>query len=741
MPVTHLFVNPNSDGADTTVTRPSDWNANHVISIVNSEVDSDAGIVESKLSLNFPTHPELTLGLSANGLSLDSDQVLTLGLSDSDSNGALSFTDWNIFNNKQDALGFTPVPNTRLINTASPLLGGGNLSTDRTLSITKSSTSDDGYLSSIDWNTFNNKQSALTFPLASTLGGTGVNNAGTITNASNTIITGGGTLSLGGFTLTVPATGTAALLATANVFTANQKINVNNANALLVEQDGVYDNLLLVDTNSGRAGIGGVSPGEQFTILDNGSVGGSTAWVSGQHADDENIYLAGFFNDTYSATVPLFEYFGFNSGVFAMGTHNNTKFQLFTNTYLNPRITIGKDDATSTTTAVSIGHTTLYETLGITGAKGVGLKGTTPLTFGNTNGGYIQVYDTTATNGDLLFTLYNSTPAADYKEMLRVRNAGGVEINTHPATNNAVAEALKIQARVTTAATGAANGFGTGLSLYAETATDGTNQVQGLISTSWINATNATRKANLILSAYDTAQRIGLTIAADGTNCTLTNGGKMIGFTPTTGYASFNFPSGVAPTSPIEGDMWNDSTQKVIQHFTNGIKKSISGVIFTQTADKNINNSAAETTLFGTGIGTLTLPTNYFVIGKEIRLRIWGFFSTTGNPNIQFKLKYGSTVLLDSGAFSAGNNVANQLFYLDLRITCRTTGATGTVYSQGFGQMFSSHSTSTAFDMESIATVTINTTTSNALDITSTWGTADASNTITSTNSAVEILN
>ena len=35
--------------------------------------------------------------------------------------------------------------------------------------------------------------------------------------------TGGGTLATGGFTLTVPATGTAALLATANVFTAAQK--------------------------------------------------------------------------------------------------------------------------------------------------------------------------------------------------------------------------------------------------------------------------------------------------------------------------------------------------------------------------------------------------------------------------------------------------------------------------------------------------------------------------------------
>jgi len=57
--------------------------------------------------------------------------------------------------------------------------------------------------------------------VAANNGGTGVLNSGTISVGSNTTITGGGTLALGGFTLTVPATGTAALLGTANVFSAN----------------------------------------------------------------------------------------------------------------------------------------------------------------------------------------------------------------------------------------------------------------------------------------------------------------------------------------------------------------------------------------------------------------------------------------------------------------------------------------------------------------------------------------
>ena len=51
------------------------------------------------------------------------------------------------------------VSNTRTISTTAPLSGGGDLSTDRTLSITQATTSTNGYLSSTDWNTFNNKVS------------------------------------------------------------------------------------------------------------------------------------------------------------------------------------------------------------------------------------------------------------------------------------------------------------------------------------------------------------------------------------------------------------------------------------------------------------------------------------------------------------------------------------------------------------------------------------------------------
>lgn len=82
--------------------------------------------------------------------------------------GYLSFTDWNTFNGKQNALGYTPYNATNPANyitlashsAATPLVYNN---TTGAFTIIQSTTSASGYLSNTDWNTFNNKQPALGF--------------------------------------------------------------------------------------------------------------------------------------------------------------------------------------------------------------------------------------------------------------------------------------------------------------------------------------------------------------------------------------------------------------------------------------------------------------------------------------------------------------------------------------------------------------------------------------------------
>jgi hypothetical protein len=99
-------------------------------------------------------------------------------------NGYLTSTDWTTFNGKQAALGFTPANSTITIATTPPLEGGGNLTANRTLSITQATTSANGFLTSTDWNTFNGKQNTL-------VSGT------TIKTVNGTTLLGSGNLSVG----------------------------------------------------------------------------------------------------------------------------------------------------------------------------------------------------------------------------------------------------------------------------------------------------------------------------------------------------------------------------------------------------------------------------------------------------------------------------------------------------------------------------------------------------------------
>lgn len=84
------------------------------------------------------------IGSPANGLSIV-DDLLYVALSGASSIGVLSSTDWNTFNNKQTALTFsTPLVNTSNTVSMPPATGSAN-----------------GYLTSASWTTFNNKQAAL----------------------------------------------------------------------------------------------------------------------------------------------------------------------------------------------------------------------------------------------------------------------------------------------------------------------------------------------------------------------------------------------------------------------------------------------------------------------------------------------------------------------------------------------------------------------------------------------------
>lgn len=191
-----------------------------------------------------------------------------------------------------------------------------------------------------------------------------------------------------------------------------------------------------------------------------------------------------------------------------------------------------------------------------------------------------------------------------------------------------------------------------------------------------------------------------------------------------------------------DGMFWNDTTQKAHAVYEAGVKQMLSGIIFTQTADETIANSVAETSILGTGVGTVTLPANFFVAGKTIRVRVRGHISDTGSPTVQVKAKLGSTTILDSTAITLlGSALANDYFEIEFGITCRTTGGTGTVQGSGTVLYDKGSQSANAISLVNTSATTIDTTASQAIGVTFQWGTADAANTITSQLTSIEVLN
>jgi hypothetical protein len=182
------------------------------------------------------------------------------------------------------------VPTTRTISTTAPLAGGGDLSANRTLSITQANTSTNGFLSSTDWNTFNNKQAAL-------VSGTNIKTVnGTTLLGSGNVATGFGGFSytsyFTGFTPFPPSPGEAYVF-----YSEGDPYIMYISNTT---QDGIAGmNYYFIDNNVGRnAIIITSSTGETCvftqigTAIDNGTycsismapfaIGANTSLLSGQ---------------------------------------------------------------------------------------------------------------------------------------------------------------------------------------------------------------------------------------------------------------------------------------------------------------------------------------------------------------------------------------------------------------------------------------------------------------------------
>jgi hypothetical protein len=325
----------------------------------------------------------------------------------------------------------------------------------------------------------------------------------TLTNAAASTlalaITAGKTLTLTStddFNLTIPATGTAALLGTANVFTAVQQVSGALACAPTTNAFGtasIYTSFIvgnLTGADAANGGLYGIARYDKTKVPFTGLCG----WDTGAA---RQLHFGGGSWSVPDATAIFF---------YTAPTYNET---------INTGVQRVSINSVGTLTVHASGSNPGF--LHTDGTRQLG-------TYLDTTGGWIG----TVTNHSLLFFTNNSvqkatlTSAGFFGVGLSLAPLAMLHVQESTTTTNAVKEVQRLGVIGTASNVGAA-GFGVAQTFFAETATNTTVQQMAQIAGIWVDATNATRKAKLQLSAFDTAQRIGLEIEASGT-------APMIGF-------------------------------------------------------------------------------------------------------------------------------------------------------------------------------------------------------------------
>jgi 2-methylaconitate cis-trans-isomerase PrpF len=154
--------------------------------------------------------------------------------------------------------------------------------------------------------------------------------------------------------------------------------------------------------------------------------------------------------------------------------------------------------------------------------------------------------------------------------------------------------------------------------------------------------------------------------------------------------------------------------------------------LYAQTVvSATVTNTTTETSIVGSGVGSLSVPADTFLRGDSYHAKIGGVISAQNGDDITINIKTGATVLATTGAISL-SPVTALGWELELDFTIASLTATGSMCTNGNFAYNRDTGSLEGFVFQDVQT--IDTTIANTLDITVTWGQAKTQDQIYSAN-------
>lgn len=211
--------------------------------------------------------------------------------------------------------------------------------------------------------------------------------------------------------------------------------------------------------------------------------------------------------------------------------------------------------------------------------------------------------------------------------------------------------------------------------------------------------------------------------------------------------SQFRLRGGAATTAPNRGDIFHEIPRGTLgAQFhgdgTAGTLHRLSSVLFTSTAVQIASNTIVQTSVIGSGIGSLTITSgNGFQVGKTYRLQASGILSATGVVTLNMIATIGGVAMGSTGNITVSGTVANNFWDVEMKMLCLSTGAIGSFFSGGKFYYDNAAAAGLSEGMVVTNSMALNTNTSQTIDLQAVWGTAAAGNTISGRIVSLEVLN